>query len=212
MRRRQLIMRVWAAATAAAVAATVAGCAQARPATSQASPTGGAFPVTAGSVTLDRQPTRIVSLAPTTTEMLFAIGAGKQVTAADELSNYPADAPKTDLSGFKPNAEAIAGRNPDLVVLSNDTNKIVDQLRQLKVPVYLAPAAQTLDDSYAQLLDLGRLTGHSAQATEVVRRMRDEVANQLASAAQRRAESRERLRTALAGDDDRRAADEDDEA
>ena len=46
----------------------------------------------------------------------------------------------------------------------------------------------------------------------VLRGMRDEVANQLASAVQRRAESRERLRTALAGDDDRRAADEDDEA
>jgi iron complex transport system substrate-binding protein len=167
-----------------AMAVTLAGCAQARPG-AQSSPASDGFPVTAGSVTLDRQPTHIVSLAPTTTEMLFAIGAGKQVTAADELSNYPADAPKTDLSGFKPNAEAIAGRNPDLVVLSNDTNKIVDQLRQLKIPVYLAPAAQTLDDTYAQLLDLGRLTGHSAQATDVVRHMRDDVAALVKKAPQR---------------------------
>ena len=44
--------------------------------------------------------------------MLFAIGAGPQVDAVDDQSNYPADAPKTDLSGFQPNAEAIAGKSP----------------------------------------------------------------------------------------------------
>ena len=54
-------------------------------------------------------PRRSSSLSPTATEMLFAIGAGPQVIAVDDQSNYPADAPKTDLSGFKPNAEAIAG-------------------------------------------------------------------------------------------------------
>ncbi len=66
--------------------------------------------------------------------MLFAIGAGPQVTAVDDQSNYPADAPKTDLSAFKPNAEAIAAKNPDLVVLSDDSNKIVDQLEHAEDP------------------------------------------------------------------------------
>ena len=66
--------------------------------------------------------------------MLFAIGAGPQVVAVDDQSNYPADAPKTDLSGFKPNAEAIAAKNPDLVVLSDDLNKIVDQLDRAEDP------------------------------------------------------------------------------
>jgi iron complex transport system substrate-binding protein len=122
------------------------------------------------------QAARIVSLSPTATEMLYAIGAGTQVVAVDDQSNYPAGAPKTDLSGFKPNAEAIAGRNPDLVVVSNDTNKIVDQLKQLKISVYLSPAANTLDDTYAQLTELGRLTGHSAEAAKTVSHMRDDVA------------------------------------
>jgi cobalamin transport system substrate-binding protein len=134
------------------------------------------FPVTVGSLTLDRRPERIVSLSPTATEMLFAIDAGKQVIAVDELSNYPADAPKTDLSGFKPNAEAVAAKNPDLVVLSDDINKIVDQLKALKIPTYLTPAAKTLDDSFREITELGRLTGHPAEGDALVARMRGDLA------------------------------------
>ncbi|MFC5941367.1 ABC transporter substrate-binding protein [Micromonospora harpali] len=134
------------------------------------------FPVTVGKLTLDKRPEKIVSLSPTATEMLFAIGAGKQVTAVDDQSNYPPDAPKSDLSGFQPNAEAIAGKSPDLVVLSNDTNKIVEQLTTLKIPVLLTPAATTLEDSYRQLADLGTLTGHPDEAADVVTRMKDDIA------------------------------------
>jgi iron complex transport system substrate-binding protein len=134
-----------------------------------------AYPVTVGSLTLTKQPQRIVSLSPSTTEMLFAIDAGKQVVAVDDQSNYPAGAPKTDLSGFKPNAEAIAAQNPDLVVLSNDIDKIVDQLATLKIPTYLAPAANLIDDSYQQITDLGKLTGHPADASALVDRMRNEL-------------------------------------
>jgi iron complex transport system substrate-binding protein len=124
----------------------------------------------------EKRPARIVSLAPTATEMLYAIGAGKQVIAVDDQSNHPTGVPKTDLSGFKPNAEAIAGHNPDLVVVSNDTNKIVDQLKQLKIQVYLAPAAKTLDDTYRELTDLGKLTGHSTEAASTVDRMKSDIA------------------------------------
>ena len=137
---------------------------------------GGTARVTLGSVTLDERPERIVSLSPTATEMLFAIGAGPQVTAVDDQSNYPANAPKTDLSGYKPNAEAIAAKNPDLVVLSDDIDKIVAQLGALKIPVYQTPAAATLDDSYRQITDLGSLTGHPTEATSVVETMRSDIA------------------------------------
>jgi iron complex transport system substrate-binding protein len=140
------------------------------------SPPAAAFPVTVGSVTLDKRPEKIISLSPTATEMLFAIGAGPQVAAVDDQSNFPAEAPKTDLSGYQPNAEAIAGRDPDLVVLSNDTNKVVDQLTQLKIPVYLAAAGQTLDDTYQQITDLGALTGHGAEAADLTTRMKDDIA------------------------------------
>ncbi|MBM0237379.1 ABC transporter substrate-binding protein [Micromonospora sp. ATA32] len=141
-----------------------------------ASSAAAAYPATVGKLTLDKRPEKIVSLSPSATEMLFAIGAGKQVTAVDDRSNYPAEAPKSELSGFQPNAEAIAGKSPDLVVLSNDTNKIVAQLTTLKIPVYLASAATTLDDSYRQITDLGALTGHAGEAADVTKRMKDDIA------------------------------------
>ncbi|SCE82654.1 ABC transporter substrate-binding protein [Micromonospora mirobrigensis] len=170
--------RVFAALLAAA-ALTLGACAEKSSDTTGAA--GGnspaaSFPATVGKLTLDKRPEKIVSMSPTATEMLFAIGAGKQVTAVDDQSNYPAEVPKSDLSGFQPNAEAIAGKSPDLVVLSNDTNKIVDQLTKLKIPVLLAPAANTLDDTYRQITDLGTLTGHPAEATDLTQRMRDDIA------------------------------------
>jgi iron complex transport system substrate-binding protein len=122
------------------------------------------------------RPARIVSLSPTATEMLYAIGAGRQVVAVDDQSNYPAGVPKTDLSGVKPNAEAIAGRDPDLVVISNDIDKIAEQLGKLKIQVYLAPAATTIGDTYAELTRLGELTGHDKEAAATVGRMKADIA------------------------------------
>jgi iron complex transport system substrate-binding protein len=140
------------------------------------SPSGRAsYPVTVGSVTVEKRPERIVSLSPSATEMLFAIDAGPQVVAVDDQSTFPANAPKTDLSGFKPNAEAIAAKNPDLVVLSNDLNKIVDQLTKLKIPVFQTPAANGLNDTYNEIGQLGTLTGHQTEASALTDRMRADI-------------------------------------
>ncbi|GAB2867421.1 ABC transporter substrate-binding protein [Actinocorallia aurea] len=145
--------------------------------TSSAAPSAGPVTVEAanGSVTLPGPAARIVSLSPTTTEMLFAIGAGEQVVAVSDYSTFPEEAPRTDLSGFKPNAEAIAGYKPDLVVLSDDMDGIVAALGKLKIPVVLEPAATVLDDSYDQIADLGTATGRSAEAADVVKDMRDRI-------------------------------------
>ena len=138
-----------------------------------------AWPVTVtgdnGELTLEEQPEAIVSMSASATEMLFAIGAGPQVEAVDNTSNYPEDAPVTDLSAFTPNAEAIAGYNPDLVVLSDDMNGIVDALGALDIPVLQLGAAQTLDDSYEQLETLGAATGHADDAAKVVTDMQDRI-------------------------------------
>ena len=139
-----------------------------------------AFPVTvtgaAGELTLDEQPRAIVSMSATATEMLFAIGAGDQVEAVDDNSNYPAEAPTTELSAFTPNAEAIAEYAPDLVVLSDDQNGIADSLDALSVPTLLLPAADTVDDTYAQLQTLGDATGHAEEADAVVADVQDRIA------------------------------------
>ncbi|MGY2082738.1 ABC transporter substrate-binding protein [Blastococcus sp. SYSU DS0539] len=143
------------------------------------------FPVTVsgdnGEVTLDERPDAIVSMSPSATEMLFAIGAGDQVEAVDDNSDYPAEAPTTDLSAFTPNAEAIAQYDPDLVVLSNDTNGIVDALGTLDVPVLLLEAAEDLDDTYEQLQLLGTATGHADEAADVVADVQERIDAAVAS-------------------------------
>lgn len=137
------------------------------------------FPVTIeaanGKVRIQQRPARVVSLSPTATEMLFAIGAGEQVIAAEENSNYPPEAPATDLSGFEPNVEAIAEYEPDLVVASNDPGDLEDSIEALGIPFLLQPAAATLDDTYAQLRELGVATGHEDEALDVIDSMLKEI-------------------------------------
>jgi iron complex transport system substrate-binding protein len=128
------------------------------------------------------QPKRIVSLSPTATEMLFAIGAGDQVVAVDSNSNYPAEAPKTDLSAYQPNIEAIAGYKPDLVVYSDDPGELKAGLDKLSIPVLHQPAATDLDDTYAQLGQLGQATGHADEAGRLAATMRAEI-DKIAAAA-----------------------------
>ncbi|GIF19916.1 iron complex transport system substrate-binding protein [Actinoplanes tereljensis] len=169
--------RLLTAAVTAAALLLAGGCGggDGESAATSAPSAGASYPVTVGQLTLDKQPARIVSLTPTATEMLFAIGAGPQVVAVDDQSNYPADAPKTSLSGFKPNAEAIAAQNPDLVVLSNDTDKIVAQLGALKIPTFLTPAATSVDDTYAEIGQLGTLTGHATEAEALHQQMSTQI-------------------------------------
>ena len=126
-------------------------------------------------------PTRIISLSPTATEDLFAIGAGKQVVAVDDQSDYPARAPHTKLSGYTPNAEAIAAYHPDLVVLAEDASGIVEALGKLKIPVLLQMPATNLAGAYAQLMQLGKATGHDAGARAVVARMKGGITKAVAS-------------------------------
>src|SRR5919108_2301962 len=110
-------------------------------------------------VTINHQPTRIVSLSPTATEMLFAIGADRQVIAVDDQSNYPSDAPTTDLSGYEPNVEAIASYEPDLVVYATEPGDLGSSLEGLGITTLLQPAAATLKDAYEQIEQLGLATG-----------------------------------------------------
>ena len=163
------------------VALVVAGCGQDGSTSDAAAPVGqgAVFPVTldspGGKVVLDQRPERIVSMSPTATEMLFAIGAGGQVVAVDSNSNYPEEAPKTDLSAYQPNIEAIAGYKPDLVVYSDDPGELAAGLGKLAIPALAQPAATRLDDTYAQLDQLGRATGHVAEAGQLTATMRAEI-------------------------------------
>jgi len=137
------------------------------------------FPVTiennGSSVVIPRQPHGIISLSPTATEILFAIDAGDQVYAVDDQSNFPAEAPASDLSGFTPNLESIVALSPDLVVVSFDADGIVAALTAAGIPVLVQPAATTLDDTYSQIAELGTATGQTAKADELSSQMKSEI-------------------------------------
>lgn len=139
----------------------------------------GSVPTSASPAESDPQvfPVRIISLSPTHTEMLFAIGAGDQVIAVDAFSNYPPEAADklTDLSGFQPNVEAIAGYSPDLVVTDGTNPALLTQLDTLNIAHWSGPAVNDFEGIYAQIEELGALTGNLENATFVAGEMRLEI-------------------------------------
>jgi iron complex transport system substrate-binding protein len=160
------------------------------PADAAPSATGGAFPVDVLSgpvsgddvVTVEEEPTRIVSLSPTATEMLWEVGAGEQVVAVDDQSDHPAEAPVTKLSGYEPNVEAILDYEPDLVVAADDTGDLVANLEKARVPTLLLPTAADLEETYSQLERLGTATGHADEGVEAVEELRQGIEDALAAA------------------------------
>src|SRR4051794_11496726 len=188
-RRRSRLALLAATVLALAVgcgsSGTTASTSASTPPASSSAGQSATYPVTIqganGSVTIDAQPKRIVSLSPADTEILWSVGAGPQVVAVDDQSDYPQGVPTTKLSSYKPNAEAIAGYNPDLVVISNDQNGIVGALAKLKIPTLLLTAPQTLDESYTQFATLGKATGHEAEATEQTQTVKERIAAAVAS-------------------------------
>jgi iron complex transport system substrate-binding protein len=120
---------------------------------------------------------RIVSLSPTATEMVYAIGAGGQVLAVDDQSNYPPevlDKPH-DLSGYQPNVEAIAALKPDLVLIGDDTSGLSKQLGSLGLATWVGLATTSFDGVYDQIEQLGALTGHVADAAALVLKMQTDI-------------------------------------
>ncbi len=144
------------------------------------------FPLTidsaGGTWTLESPPERIVSLSPTATEILFAVGAGDQVVAVDTYSYYPAEAPVTDLSGFDPNVEAVVEFAPDLVVLANDANDLVAALSALDIPVLVSPAPADIEGGYATMAEIGIAAGRADETAEAIADLRSEIDQAFAAA------------------------------
>ena len=189
MRTHQRLSATVLAAVAAAAA--LAGCSSAGNGTAtaasalapaQPAPTSTLVPhwpvtVTAanGAVTIKGPPERIVSLDPTATEDLYAVGAGAQVVAVDQDSDFPPGVPATSLSGLTPDIDAIAKYNPSLVIAARNSNGLVSGLNRLGIPVLIEPGPATVARVYDQIVQIGQATGHDNQAHEVVTNMREEI-------------------------------------
>jgi iron complex transport system substrate-binding protein len=132
-----------------------------------------------------KKPTKIISLSPSATEILYAIGAGSQILAVDNLSNYPAGAPVSEISAFEPSVEAILAKKPDLVLLSIDSTKapqIRNALVKLGIPVLMEKAPATLKDVYAENTLLARVTDCQAGAVKLNASMAKSIKEILAKA------------------------------
>ncbi len=132
-------------------------------------------------VTLAGPAQKVVSLAPSNTEILFAIGAGTQVVGRDETSDYPAEALSLPTiggySGF--NLEAIVALHPDLVLAQGggfNSPELVASLENLGLTVYVLPNPPTIEAMYSNLETVGALTGHESEAAALVESLKGRVA------------------------------------
>ena len=121
------------------------------------------------------KPDRIISLSPTATEMLFAIGAGGNVVAVDSHSNFPKDAPLTNLSALEPNLEAIASYKPDLVIIAFEIGNLKVDLNAVGIEVLMLPAIPTVEDALKQILEIGDITGNEENAEKLVVKIRSQI-------------------------------------
>ena len=192
---RSLSQRLAALTAATALALAAAACGSSgssgTPGSGGVAPTsdGGTFPAAIttaiGVVHVKSRPTAIISLSPTATEMLYAIGAGRQVKAVDSDSDYPPHAPMTKLSALSPNLEAIVAYKPDLVIVSNlsdNFDSLAKHLASFSIPVLYLPAPAGLSGVYSEFDQLGRATGHLAQARQENARLRSQLARIAAAA------------------------------
>ena len=129
-------------------------------------------------VRVERRPQRIVSLAPSVTEMLFAIGVGDRVVAAADPADYPPAASKLARVGgwFTPSAERTLGAQPDLVIASRgNPPEFIALLRKSGCTVFTIDP-KTLEDTFTAILDIGKITGASVAAADLVARLRARLA------------------------------------
>ncbi len=142
-------------------------------------------------VYLSKPPRRVVSLAPSVTEILFAVGLDAEVVGVTTFCDYPVQAKtKPKVGAAIPNLEAILGLKPDLVVAGDNIRPdVLAKLEQLKIPAFVL-VAKTLEDVLGHISTIGRMVGRDPAARRVVQGLRDRLAD-----IRRRTVSAKRVRT-----------------
>jgi iron complex transport system substrate-binding protein len=141
-----------------------------------------AFPVTlkdglGEEVTIQSEPKRIVSLIPSNTEIAYALGLGEKIVGVNDFDNYPEDVKKKEkIGGMEFNVEKIISLKPDLVLAhASSANNSKDGLKQLKdagITVLVVNDAKTFDDVYHSIEMIGKATGTTKKANEIIENMK----------------------------------------
>lgn len=127
---------------------------------------------------LAKAPTRIVSLAPSVTEILFAIGAGAQVVGVTQFCDFPPEAVQKPKVGYaNPNLESLVALQPDLIISPQEFVKpdVLGKLEQLKIPVFIL-ADRSIEDIFSHIQTLGRMLDHSTEAVALGMDLRQQIA------------------------------------
>ena len=136
--------------------------------------------VTDNEITLEEAPKAIVSMIPSNTEILYALGLEEKVVGVSDFDNYPEEAAsKEKIGGMEFNVEKIISLNPDLVLAHESALGTWDpglkQLRDAGINVYTVSNAESFDSTYETIEEIGKLTDKSEEASEIVEEMKKTV-------------------------------------
>ncbi|MDF2892269.1 MAG: ABC-type Fe3+-hydroxamate transport system, periplasmic component [Clostridia bacterium] len=129
-------------------------------------------------ITLDKVPERIVSLSPSNTEILYAVGAGDKVVGVTTYCDYPAEVKDVEKIGtFEgPNLELIQKANPDVVLAGGYIQEdLIASMEQLNIPV-VSTEATDFNSIFDSIALIGKVSGNEQKAEEVIKEMKDKIA------------------------------------
>jgi len=170
-----LIKKGFASLLALVILAVTGACARdPQPPTLTNDPSGAAFPVSiidglGRTVTITKEPQRIISLAPSNTEVVYALGLEDKLVGVTGWCDYPLEVASKERVGDidSPDLEKIVSLSPDLI-LGDDLNKaLIPALERLGITCYV-PVPHNLDETMQSILDMGRITGAGEKANEIV--------------------------------------------
>lgn len=131
-------------------------------------------------IILAEVPERIISLTPSNTEILFGLGLADEVVGVNDADNYPVEAAeKQKVGGTDYNLEMIVALEPDIVFAHESSmstlTMAIPQLEAAGVPVFVVDNAESFDETYATIEDIGTLTGKEAEAAEMISRIQTDL-------------------------------------
>ncbi|HSH37008.1 ABC transporter substrate-binding protein [Schnuerera sp.] len=128
-------------------------------------------------ISLEKKPERIVSLAPSTTELIYALGAGDKIVGVTDYDNYPPEVENiAKVGGFKgPNIEAITAQNPDIILASNlSGQEEMETLENMGIPVIMLES-KNIERIYESIELLGQITGMEENGEKIINEMKAKI-------------------------------------
>ena len=178
--------KIWKIVSATALAAMLAACGAEEETTKPAKESENSqYPLTVtdaigNEVTIEEEPQRIISLAPSNTEILYALGLEEQIVGLTTNDNYPPEvSEKPTVGDMEFNVEEIINLNPDLVLVHESgmfsAEALIDQLTALEIDVYVVDNAESFDATYDTFEAIGELTNREEEAAELVEEVQTQI-------------------------------------